>query len=87
MLALPALAIEHGDFVFSSSIKNAAGATLITPADTFCLEKGYGYDFLACPQRDAQQPFFFSVQVPDGNYKVTVTYGSKKKAANTCLRA
>lgn len=87
MLALPALAIEHGDFVFSSSIKDAAGATQITPADTFSLEKGYGYDFLACPQRDAQQPFFFSVQVPDGNYKVTVTYGSKRKAANTCLRA
>lgn len=31
--------------------------------------------------------FFFSAEVPDGNYKITVTYGSKKRAANTCLRA
>lgn len=27
----------------------------------------------------SQQPFNFSVAVPDGNYRVTVTLGNKKK--------
>lgn len=32
-------------------------------------------------------PFCFSAEVPDGNYKVTVTLGSKKKAGKTVVRA
>ena len=30
---------------------------------------------------------FISVEVPDGNYKVTVTFGSKKRAGSTTVRA
>jgi lysophospholipase L1-like esterase len=33
------------------------------------------------------QPFYYSVPVADGNYKVTVTLGSKKRAAHTVVRA
>ena len=33
------------------------------------------------------KPCYFSVQVPDGNYKVTVTVGSKKRAGQTVIRA
>ena len=33
------------------------------------------------------QPFTFSAQVPDGNYRVTVTLGNKKKAGQTVVRA
>ena len=33
------------------------------------------------------QPFSFAVQVPDGNYRVTVTLGNKKKAGQTVVRA
>ena len=33
------------------------------------------------------RPEYFSVQVPDGNYKVTVTLGSKKRKAQTVVRA
>lgn len=82
-----AFAIEHADFIFGGSVKGDANSTYVSQVDTFSVAKGYGYDFLPCPKDGAQQPFFFSVNVPDGNYKVTVTYGSKKKAANTCLRA
>ena len=32
-------------------------------------------------------PIEFSVRVPDGNYRVTVTLGSKKRAAQTVVRA
>ena len=35
----------------------------------------------------SDKPFYFSVPVSDGNYKVTVTLGSKKKAAQTVVRA
>ena len=33
------------------------------------------------------KPIFFSVPVADGNYKVTVTLGSRKRAAQTVVRA
>ncbi|MCR5130823.1 MAG: rhamnogalacturonan acetylesterase [Prevotella sp.] len=33
------------------------------------------------------KPFRYSVAVPDGNYKVTVTIGSKRKVAETAVRA
>lgn len=33
------------------------------------------------------EPINFSVPVPDGNYRVTVTLGSKKRAAQTVVRA
>ena len=35
----------------------------------------------------SDKPFFYSVAVPDGNYKVTVTLGAKKRAARTVVRA
>ena len=35
----------------------------------------------------SDEPFYFSVPVKDGNYKVTVTLGNKKKAGQTIVRA
>ena len=32
----------------------------------------------------SDKPFYFSVPVSDGNYKVTVTLGAKKRAAQLC---
>ena len=49
-------------------------------------ENGYGYDFKESPTAKSTAPFYFSVKVPDGNYRVTVTIGSKKKAASTVVR-
>lgn len=37
--------------------------------------------------RQQTKPFYFSVPVADGNYKVTVTLGNKKKPAHTVVRA
>ena len=50
-------------------------------------ETGYGYDLTTTPEEGSTAPFFFSVNVPDGNYKVTVRLGSKKRAGNTTVRA
>lgn len=72
-------------------------AIKVTSNDVFTKEKGYGYDFQHVIDEARKQQtegfklsdgiFYFSVAVPDGNYKVTVTVGSKKKAANTTVRA
>ena len=37
--------------------------------------------------KESVNPINFSVRVPDGNYRVTVTLGSKKRAAQTVVRA
>ena len=57
--------------------------------------KGYGWDMLVYTKAPTAKelktvfsgPAYFSVKVPDGNYKVTVTLGSKRKVANTVVRA
>lgn len=52
----------------------------------FTEERGYGYDLGTSWDGRQNAPFFVSVNVPDGNYRVTVTLGSTKRAANTTLR-
>ena len=37
--------------------------------------------------KTSDKPFSYTVQVPDGNYRVTVTLGAKKRAAQTVVRA
>ena len=37
--------------------------------------------------KQSTQPFSISLAVPDGNYLVTVTLGSKKKVGQTVVRA
>ena len=63
------------------------GYTEITQSDVYSNGKGYGYDFTAAPDKGAAKPYFFSADVPDGNYKVTVVLGSKKHKAVTTVRA
>lgn len=49
--------------------------------------RGYGYDFTSSPDMPGQRDVYFSVKVPDGNYRVTVTIGSRRHASDTQLRA
>lgn len=42
------------------------------------------YDFST---QKLSYPYYFSTELPDGNYRVTVTLGSKKYASETCVRA
>lgn len=79
----------------------AKGYQKVTPDDTFTDSKGYGFDFdskVKAVSRDAKKaltgdyitndkPFYFSVNVPEGNYKVTLTLGDIKGSSLTTVRA
>jgi lysophospholipase L1-like esterase len=73
LLASPLLAAEPSlPATFDFSPKPAANATPVT--DAYSPASGFGYDFNSKPTPDGK-PFGFSVAVPEGNYKVTVTFG------------
>ena len=59
---------------------------LTKPQPTYNDSIGYGYDINTKSRKDGDG-FYFSIKVPDGNYLVTVTLGSKKHPAVTCVRA
>ncbi len=60
-------------------------AIRLTADDTYDEERGYGFDFTSATR--GTQASLLSVHVPDGNYRVTVTLGSRKHAATTTVRA
>lgn len=96
LTAFVATTVAAQSFTFSFNGKDKQ-ATTISPSDIYNPEKGYGYDFTKSVEKTEsvekkekskiQSPFFFSVNVPDGNYKVSVTLGSKKYKAVTTVRA
>lgn len=59
---------------------------LTAPQPIYSDSTGYGYDINARSRKDGE-PFYFSVRVPDGNYRVTVELGSRRHAAITTVRA
>ena len=74
-------------FDFSEKKKVEKGVIQISSDSIYLCEGGYGYDFLPAPAKKSNEPFFFSVDVPDGNYLVTVTLGNARKAGSTTVRA
>ena len=62
---------------------------LTKPQPVYTDSIGYGYDFgtQTDPKSKIPAPFYFSAKVPEGNYKVTLTLGNRKKASNTTVRA
>ena len=74
-------------FGLSATAQTGTKTYLLDEAPRYSEETGYGYDLVAPPAKDSKSPFFFSVRVPDGNYKVTVRLGSRKQAGITTVRA
>ncbi|WP_185957168.1 rhamnogalacturonan acetylesterase [Gracilimonas mengyeensis] len=79
----------------------AEGYTKVTSTTGYSEEQGYGFDYesevLSVNRggRDALRsdfitsyaPFFFSVKVPEGNYRVTVTFGDQQGTSRTTVKA
>ena len=51
------------------------------PQPVYTSDNGAGYDIIAAPDvKRPAEPFYFSVKVPDGNYKVRVVLGSNDRS-------
>ena len=82
--AFTAARAQSYKFDFTGAKSPKAGFTAVSPSTVFTESQGYGYDFGYAP--NGNNPTFFSVNVPDGNYKVTITFGSDKDAGSTTVR-
>lgn len=81
--------------------KSAKGYIAVTPETLYSSEKGYGFDLGATPKAvdrggsdllkgdfvSSEQPFYFSVKVPEGNYKVTLTLGDRSERTTTTVKS
>ena len=95
--APPALSYR---FQFGAS-KAAPGYTLVAPGALYAKQTGYGFEpdsaVIAVVREDSEplhggavtssKPFAFSVAVPEGNYRVTVTMGDPEAEATTTVKA
>ncbi len=72
---------------FAETHAQSVEIDLTQPQPVYSAENGKGYDIVSAHQKKGNAPFFYSVKVADGNYKVTVVLGSKKKAGRTVVRA
>ncbi len=57
----------------------------INTKDLYTKEKGYGYDLIP-NTANTGKPFCFSVNIPDGDYKITVILGAKNEIGETSVR-
>ena len=73
-------------FDFTTEKTAKEGFTKISSSDIFNDEIGFGYDLQPAPQKNSKAPYFFSVNVPDGNYRIKIMIGNKDKAGHTTVR-
>jgi lysophospholipase L1-like esterase len=64
---------------FDFSAQPAAGYTAVPVTAEYSASRGYGFE----PGAAAGKPSFFSVDLPEGNYNVTVTLGGAQDAITT----
>lgn len=75
--------------------KPAAGYTAVQPDMEYDGKRGFGFEPGAAVQNihaatnyiTAGKPFFFSVDLPEGNYNVTITFGGGDVASHTTIKA
>ncbi len=99
-LALSASAQERLRFVFGEGAVKA-GEKLVTSTTRYTAERGFGFEEEAAPATAKalagpraghavlapHQPLHFSVDLPEGSYRVKATLGGSAQASNTTLRA
>lgn len=60
------------------------GVIRVQADEAYTIEQGHGFDLGTKPGTDT--PFFFSVKVPEGNYRVTITLGDSTGESDTTIR-
>src|ERR1035437_7991203 len=91
---LPASGFAQTNYKFDfGSVQPESGWTQITPTNLYSTATGYGFETGALPVAvgsdavGADQPFYFSVAEPEGNYQVTVTFGSVAAPSDNTVKA
>ena len=89
----PDTAKNSQTFYFGTAVKPAKGTAIKTPLP-YTPSTGYGFDFgsvsnvkINSNTFSTEKPTYFSVAVPEGNYKIEVTIGSNEKASNITIKA
>jgi lysophospholipase L1-like esterase len=88
-------AASPSEFKFDFGVGSSeAGYRKVLPATFFSKETGYGFDcgsqVEVVPQGrciTAKKPFFFSIALPEGNYRVTVTFGDATSGTTNTVKA
>ena len=70
----------------------AEGRVKVTPDTAYSKETGYGFDLATKPSQldwgvTGAQPFFFSIALPEGNYRVTAGLGDSVGGCVTTIKA
>ncbi len=86
LLAATSVGAQTFRFDFTNAKKPRENFIKMAAADNYTAERGYGYDLQPAPAAGSTAPFFFSVDVPDGNYLVTAVVGNRRAAGETTLR-
>lgn len=82
--AANAHAADTRQFAFGPG-KPPAGYTAVTADTVYTPARGYGLEPGTAP--DGAHPYYFSVDLPEGNYTVTVTLGDDAAPATTTVKA
>ena len=75
---------QASSFRFDFSGPGRPGAFKIAPDLKYSKESGYGFDLNT---NASKPPFFFSVALPEGNYRVTAHLGDPSGACVTTIKA
>src|SRR5215469_3422982 len=95
LVALP-LRVVNAQAVFGGNfggLPDTANDIPISPTNIYSSEVGYGFEPGATLIQEDQRaicstnPFYFSVKLPEGNYKVTVFFGGKAAESITTVKA
>jgi lysophospholipase L1-like esterase len=81
LIALPAFG-DNWKFDFASNPQS--GFVAIAPDELYTDSLGYGLEPLG---RSGENPFYFSVKLPEGNYNVKLTFGDESAATDTTVKA
>lgn len=73
--------------VCATLVQAVADTYIMDYATRYSDDNGHGYDVVATPVRGDKSPFFYSVKVPDGNYRVTLELGDDRCDGVTTVRA
>jgi lysophospholipase L1-like esterase len=99
VISLPAQ--QKTDYKFSFGPKEVPGYIKVDPSRVYSAETLYGFDFGTNPIAVGRQgkkpptsgfctsnnPFFFSVALPEGNYNIKIITGDPEKLSETTVRA